>query len=168
MSVEAKTKFLNNVKIKFSEKFTLTELEEILNVISDEMIHYDISIINKDHHGTDDLLKVYLDALKVEGRSPKTLARYEYIIKHMLLKLNLITEEVSVFDIRNYLSSEKERGLSDRSLEGMRQIYSGYFGWLHREGLIKINPVSNIGAIKHRKKVKDIFSDIDMELLKKY
>ena len=167
MSVEAKTRFLGDVKGKLADKLTVTEMENLMKVLADEMSHYDITGIERDHFGRDDMLKAYIDALRVEGRSEKTLKRYDYIIRKMLEAVKLPTREISVFDVRNYLSREKERGISDRTLEGNRQIFSGYFGWLHREGMITVNPMGNIGAIKHRKKVKDTFSDVDMELMKK-
>jgi site-specific recombinase XerD len=103
----------------------------------------------------------------VEGKSPKTIQRYKYILERMMNAIQIPTRQISVYDIRNYLSAEKQRGISDNTLEGIRQIFSAYFGWLHREGMITMNPVGNIGTIKHRKKVKDIFSEVDVELMKK-
>jgi site-specific recombinase XerD len=71
-----------------------------------------------------------------------------------------------VYHLRRWLADEKARGISDRTLEGDRQVFSSYFGWLHREGLIASNPVGNLGAIKYQKKEKDIFSDTDIERMK--
>ena len=66
----------------------------------------------------------------------------------------------------HYLAKEKERGLSDNTLEGIRQIFSAFFGWLYKEGLILKNPIVNLGAIKVPKKMLKPYSDSDIELLK--
>lgn len=167
MSVEAKEKLLGDFKARLSDQLTVSEMDRILNAFREEMIHYEIRRIDLNFNGSDDRLQMYIDALRIEGRSLKTLRRYEYVISRFLKSVNMPTTEISVFDIRNYLSAEKKRGISDATLEGIRQIFSGYFGWLHRESIITKNPMKNIGAIKSVKKVKDTFSDVDMELMKK-
>ena len=167
MSVEAKARLVESVKNKLVEVLTVSQMEFLTKVLSDEMCNYDVNGIQRGERGSDDMLKAYLDALRVEGRSEKTLRRYNYIIGRMMNAIQLPTREISVYDIRNYLSMEKQRGISDRTLEVCRQIFNGFFGWLHREGMIPLNPVGNIGTIKHRKKVRDTFSDIDVELMKK-
>ena len=65
------------------------------------------------------------------------------------------------------MSEEKDRGISDRSLAGLRCVYSSFFGWLCRESLIKTNPVNNIGTIKYRDEVRLPFSDVEFERLKR-
>lgn len=169
MSIEAKTRFLNNIKNRLSDALTVSTMNNLLDNLSDELNNFDIIDITPfDNNGDeDDMLKAFINALHIEGRSPKTIKRYEYIIGKMLNHLQLSTSQISVFDIRKYLSDKKAAGISDRTIEGERQIFSSYFGWLYRESMLKYNPISNIGAIKCCKKIKDIFSDVDIELMKK-
>lgn len=61
---------------------------------------------------------------------------------------------------------EKEKGLQDKTLEGQRSIFSSYFNWLQREGLIIKNPCANLGTIKYQKQVKFPFSEVDIMLLR--
>jgi len=167
MSTEDKTRFINNIKRKLSDVITANEMKKMIDALVEESNNFDINMIKAENYTQDDFLKAYIDALKIEGRSPKTLIRYEYIIKKMINKINIPTTNVTVYNVRSYLSSEQERGVSNRTLDGERQIFNGYFGWLQREGLIKSNPIANIGTIKTKKKVKDIFSDVDIEMIKK-
>ena len=114
----------------------------------------------------DELLDAYISAKTIEGRSPKTLDRYKYIITKMMKSINIPVRKISVFHIRTYLTKEKQRGLSDRTLEGTREVLSAFFGWLHREGLINSNPISNLGTIKYAKVTRLPYTQVDIEKLK--
>ena len=167
MSVEDKTRFVKEIRNKLSSVVTASNMDAIIDVIMDTAGYYDLTRVSEETNYSDDMLESFLNALTVEGRSPKTIKRYRYIVKKLLDAINIPSNNITVFDIRKFLSKEKMRGISDCTLEGNRQIYSCYFGWLHREGIIKSNPVANIGSIKCMKKVRDAFSDVDIELLKK-
>ena len=80
--------------------------------------------------------------------------------------MNVPTRSITVYHLRQYLAKEKARGISDRTLEGTRQVFSAYFNWLHREQLIDTNPTANLGAIKYPKKIKVTYSEIDIEKMK--
>ena len=166
MSVEAKTRLLGAMKKRLSNTLTVFNMDQLINVLADEISHYDINMIDEASNDTDDMLEAYLNALRVGGRSRKTIARYDYILKRMLSTIHLTSREVSVYDIRRYLSEEKARGISDETLEGYRQVYSAYFNWLQREGLITVNPIGNVGVIKTQKKIKTIYTETDIEKLK--
>lgn len=114
----------------------------------------------------DNLLDNYLDAIKVEGKSEKTIERYEYVLQRFLRATGTISQSITTNHIRKFLADEKEHGLADTTLKGFREVLSAYFGWLFREGLILRNPMGNIGPIKCAKKVKHAYSDVDIELLK--
>lgn len=104
--------------------------------------------------------------MQIQGRSEKTVKHYRYILVKMMQAVNTPTRNITVFHLRKFISDEKKRGISDRTLEGLRQVLSAYFGWLWREKLIACNPTANLGAIKYQKKVKLIYSDVDIEKLK--
>ena len=112
------------------------------------------------------MLKCFLEALKVQGRSEKTIERYRYILERMLKAVGVPTRRVNVYHLRTYIAAEKARGIKDATLESNRQIYSSYFGWLQREGLIEKNPIANMGVIKVPKKEKQTFTDVDLDNLK--
>lgn len=51
-------------------------------------------------------------------------------------------------------------------MDGVRQVFSAYFGWLQKEGLLRENPTVNLGKIKSVKKVRRPYSEVDLEKLK--
>ena len=56
--------------------------------------------------------------------------------------------------------------MQQRTFQRSRQVFSAYFNWLQREGLITRNPCANLGVIKYMKKEKDVYSDADIEKMK--
>ena len=104
--------------------------------------------------------------MQIQGRSEKTIKRYRYLIGRMMEDVNVPTRSITVYHLRQYLAKEKARGISDRTLEGTRQVFSAYFNWLHREKLIETNPIANLGTIKYPKKIKVTYSEIDIEKMK--
>ena len=167
MSMEANATFLNRLEERLSDKLTVANMADVSSAISDILYDFTLTINPKDRpDGPDDLMDAYLSALKVQGRSPKTIERYRYVIGRLMKSVNVPTRQVTVYHLRKYLSEEKENGMQDSTLEGLRQVFSAYFNWLQRENLISQNPTANLGAIKCQKKLKKTYSQADIEKLK--
>lgn len=166
MGVEAKALFMKTLEDQLKIAITAADMENVLKIVADQLSAYDLEQLNEITPETDDLLDVYLSALDIQGRSPKTIDRYRYVIGRLMKAVNTSTRNVTVYHLRNYLSNEKARGIKEGTLEGVRQVFSAYFGWLQRENLITKNPTLNLGAIKKPKKIKDVYSEIDIERLK--
>ena len=139
-----------------------------MQVLSENMSSFEIVCVNDESNDfeSEELLNTFLNAKRLEGRSDKTIARYEYIIRKMQNSIKTPIRKISVFHLRNYLSNEKVRGVSDSTLDGIRQVLSAYFGWLQKECLITVNPAINLSPIKSTKKVRKPYSAIDIEKLK--
>lgn len=167
MAIDAKVSLMGSIEMQLSAVVTADTLRMVMPIIADSLERFDLRETLFDGDDTDDLLTCYLDALKVQGRSAKTIERYRYMIKRMMDAVKVHTRRITVYHLRQYLSAEQERGVKDSTLEGMRQIYSAYFNWLQRESLIDKNPCANLGAIKVAKREKRIFSDVDMEKMKR-
>lgn len=166
MAIESKAVFLHDIEQHLSTILTAADMHKTLTAISDVCASFSMERTAALPEDGDDLLDAFLDALEVEGRSPKTLVRYRYIITKMCKALAVPTRQITVYHIRRYLMDEKARGIADRTLEGIREVLSSYFNWLQRENLIETNPTSNLGVIKYAKKQKDLYSDSDIERLK--
>ena len=168
MSIASKQSFLRDIENSLGSIVTVDNLTEIMKIISEQMSLYDVEqtedIISDAE--SSDLLDIYLDAKRIEGRSEKTIERYRYLIQRMYDCVNVPIRKISVFHLRKYFSDEKERGISDRTIDGIRQVLSAYFGWLQKEGLLEKNPISNIGAIKCVKKVRKPFTPSEIESMK--
>lgn len=168
MSIEAKKLLMYDFGDKLKNLLSEADKDSVLAILSELLINYNLE--HEESAETDfeseELLRAYIDAKRIEGRSEKTLERYEYIIRKMMDCIPLPIRSITVFHIRKYFSTEKARGISDRTLEGTREVLSAYFGWLHKEGLLQSNPIANLGSIKYAKVKRLPYSDVDIEQLK--
>ena len=115
---------------------------------------------------SEELLQAFLNALRIQGRSENTIAHYNYVIKRLMKWSDIPIQDYKIDHLRDYLGYEKDRGISNGTLESNRQVFSAFFGWLHREGLILRDPVTNLGTIKVPKRIRHAYSDIDVEMMK--
>lgn len=165
MAIEAKALLLKNLEQQLSTAITAADMSKVLSAVSDQLAEYSVEYATQEIR-MDDLLDAYTAAMQIQGRSEKTIKRYRYLIGRMMEDVNVPTRSITVYHLRQYLAKEKARGISDRTLESTRQVFSAYFNWLHREQLIDTNPTANLGAIKYPKKIKVTYSEIDIEKMK--
>ena len=164
MAIEAKTSLLRNFEAQLSEFVPAAQMTRVLSALSDQLAHYDVRQLDTANQA-DDLLDAYITAMQIQGRSEKTVDRYKYILSKMMESVSAPTRNITVYHLRSYLAAEKTRGIADRTIEGIRQVFSSYFNWLWREKLIDDNPVANLGAVKYAKKTKVILSEVEIEKL---
>lgn len=166
MSIEAKKMFSNSMHEKLKTILTVSQMNDVLSTLSDELNMYNLEATEQNITRNYDLLEAYVSSKRVEGRSENTLVRYEYVLNKIMAQIGIPESQVTVFHLRKFLCEEKNRGISDSTLEGYRSILCSYFGWLHRECLIPNNPCDNLGVIKCPKVVRLPFTDVDIERLK--
>ena len=119
--------------------------------------------------GADDeseqLIRIFLDAKAVEGKSALTIERYKRILERLRDGTGTPLNKLTVYHIRGFMMREIERGINTSTVEGNRSVYSSFFNWLHRESLIEKNPVINLAPIKTQKVVRKPFSDVEVAKL---
>ena len=166
MAIDAKVNFLSEIEHKCSDKLTVADMNRLMGIISEVLDDYDMRECRRwETDQADDLLDAFVSSMRVQGRSELTIERYKYVIGKFMQYCKTPTRAVNVYHIRNWIASEKGRGIQDSTLEGNRQVLSSFFGWLHRESLIEKDPTANVGVIKVPKKQLKIYSDIDIERL---
>ena len=165
MAIEAKAVFLRGLEKRMSTTITAELMSKLLSMVSDALECFDIKEINAGEE-SDDLMECYFDALVVQNRSPKTINHYKEVLRRMSSELKISARKVTVYHLRSYLTKMKECGIKDSTLAHYRSVFSSYFTWLFREGLIDKNPIVNLGTIKVPKVTKQVFTDIDMEKMR--
>lgn len=165
MAIDAKVSFISQMEKELGGIVTVEQMEQIRRRTVSLLDRFAMTELREQDLQDDDLLSCYLDAMRVQCRSDKTIARYEYIIRRMMESVKVPTRRITVYHLRNYLAGEKERGVRDSTLEGLRQVFSAYFNWLQREALIEKNPTANLGSVKVAKKEKKIYAETDIEKL---
>lgn len=167
MATQDKVILMNRVEETLKPRMFANLLEEAVTEIQGHLEEFDVQRIVQSGDCNDDALESFIKAKRIEGRSEGTITRYMYTIGRFMAYAKVKTKDVNTYHIRAYFAEEQERGVSDSTIEGLRQVLSSYFGWLEDEHIIYANPMHNIGVIKCQKKVREAFSDSDIEKLKR-
>lgn len=114
----------------------------------------------------ENIVKRFCACLAIGGKSEKTIAQYKRTVEHLFKAAQKNYTDIGVYDIRMFLAFEKQRGISNRTLENTRANLSAFFQWLVAEELIIKNPCMNIKPIKYTDKVRLPFSQVDIYKLR--
>lgn len=168
LSLEAKKDFIDDVSVKLEDDLTVSKMRRVQESIAEALAGYSMEHEQNEENTlqSKELLKKFFQAKNTEGRSKGTLARYEYIMEKLLAHAKIPVSKITIDHIRAFFEFEKERGISDRTLEGYRSTFSSIFSWLHKEELISRNPCANLAPVKYQKKILYPFSQTDIEVLK--
>lgn len=166
MSIAFKQQLLTDLEGVLADKLTVVSMEAFRKQAGEILESYDVTAITSDAQTSDEYLKVFLDAKTIEGKSDKTVERYRYVLKRLLDSVQASVPQITANHLRGYLMDEKNRGISDSTLDGVRSVFSSFFGWLWKEGMLDKNPCANIAPIKETKKIRLPFSDVELEKLK--
>lgn len=113
-------------------------------------------------------LQLFLARKKTEGKSERTIEQYKMHLTHMLQYLNMAVEKITENDLFVYLAKyKKDKGVSNVYLDNIRLVFSSFFTWLNAKGYIPKNPTAGLEPIKVEKKIKQPFTDEELEKLRR-
>jgi site-specific recombinase XerD len=167
MAIADKHMLIKNLENQLSDVLTATALSQTLGAVTEVLTDFSVeSTAKKGETNSDELLDAFISAKTVGGRSEQTINRYRYVVKSMLKQVNVPINRINVYHLRNYMMYKKDTGSSERTIEGYREVFSSFFGWLYREKLIDENPCANLEPIKQPKMVKNPFMDVEIEMIR--
>lgn len=164
-----KEQLINEIRTQMSDDLSEWQMNKLHNVLINCFSSVTIEVGNKEKHSYNniDYLDSYLAAKKIEGCSEKTLTYYHTTIQKMILYLDKDLKEVTTEDLRIYLSSyQSKHNASMVTMDNIRRILSGFFGWLEDENYILKSPARRIHKIKTAQLIKETFSDENLEQLR--
>ena len=157
MGVLDKKLFLADLQARLDDFVPANDARRILEQAADVLSGYDLTAATPAEGGHDEsesMIRLFLDAKGVEGRSRQTISQYGYVLRGMRKGVGVPIDKITVHHLRSWLMREKERGVSLRTLEGYRYVMSSFFGWLWREEILPKNPTVNLQPIKHQKVIR--------------
>lgn len=168
MSVIAKQMFSAELKERLYDKLTAQDADIVIGELVEQLSGFDVEQIDDPNNNKDyeDMLTLYLNTLRVDGRKMSTINRYRRELTKFHIHDNTPIRHVTVFNVRQYLANEKQRGLADRTVKGIREVIHAYFGWLHREGFLTVNPCANLRSAKVKIEQREPFTAVEVEKLK--
>lgn len=168
--METKSRFLSEVMAQLSESFDLDLLKSIEASLLMALKNYEISdkceAIAVRETESEKYLRTFLATKKLEGRSEKTIERYRYILARYYSTMLVPFKDTDVYTLRLYLAQLEQDGCSDNTINGIRCVFSSFFGWLHNEGFIDKNPTSNLGVVKCKKVIRKPYSNVELEKIR--
>lgn len=165
-----KMQLIKELEVELSQVLHADSFETAIDAITRALNGYDVAKSNTDIVPyisiNESLLNVYSGCLLVSGKSEKTIAQYRRTVEKFSEFINKTFLDVGVYDIRLFLANEKQRGVSNRTLENTRANLSAFFQWLQREEHITKNPCMNVEPIKYTDKVRMPFSTVEIDALR--
>lgn len=149
--------YLNNSQIK--------KLQETLELV---FALYEVSEKKeiKDNN-SEKLIKIFIEAKRLEGCSEKTLKYYTTTIETMLSCINKNVLHILTEDLRTYLIKyQSEHNSGKVTIDNIRRILSSFFSWLEDEDYIIKSPIRRIHKVKTESVVKETYSDEELEKMR--
>lgn len=168
--MDPRLSLLKAIERKLYDVLDPEEAEEITEAVTVILGDYEISDRCTDvairDTTNDKIIKTYRACLLVEGKSENTVYQYGRCIQRLSEFLGKPFPEVGTYDVRYFLASEKQRGISERSVENTRSYLSAFFTWMYTEEMISKNPMAAIKPITYDEEIRREFSDVEIDRLK--
>lgn len=170
MPQDYRMNFIRDVETALAFRYEPDEIARISNIVTRSLSGYEITerctdLVPQDD-ANDRLIKRYAACLLVDGKSRRTIYTYCRTVRKLSDMIRKPYTEMGAYDIRFFLATEKERGLSNSSLETTRAQLSAFFQWLADDEVIPKNPIAKIKPIKVPKEIRTAFSDVEMDALR--
>ena len=167
---DQKTIFTEDLIEKLSTRFSTDDLQYIREAVTKVLGEYEVSerctavAIRDDKN--ERLIKRYAACMSVDGKSQRTISLYVRRLQVFSEFIGKPFDEVGTYDVRFYLASMKENGVSNRTLENYRSYIASFYQWMTREDFIPKNPCDKIQPIKYKDEVKHPFSETEIDALR--
>ena len=170
MSKDYRMSFIRDVESSLAGVFAPAQITLISNIVTKALAEYEIAERCTDLALLDDtnerLIKRYRACLMVDGKSEKTIYQYIRTIRKLLELIPRPVTEMGAYDIRFFLASEQDRGVSARTRDTARANLSAFFQWMTDDDIIPKNPIAKLKRVKYTEEVKTAFSDIEIDALR--
>lgn len=172
-STQVKHELTTNIINRVGRCLSQEQIQELKSALDIELYKLNVSKESTEISIYDNTylanLNAFIISKRVEGRSEGTLKRYKEIIVMFLNFLNKPVDEITTEDIRYYLAWYKQsRNVQEVTLDGMRLCICSFFHWLYQEQYIPTDPSIRVHKIKFQKKVKEVITDENLEMLKAF
>lgn len=170
--MDERTKLIQEILMRIQDKIVDTEQENVKSILHICLNEYEVQKRTTEvtiYDGSaDGLLNRYIATKRIEGLSSKTLKRYYDLLHMMIHNIGCPLYEITPYTIRCYLAVyQQQRNTSNRTLDGMRKVFNGFFSWLQKEEILPKNPCYGVSSIKYKKNIKKPYTSPDMEKIKR-
>lgn len=165
-------KLIGKVLVKMDHDLTPAQLKKLKVVLTMQLEDYEVhekkhEVVIYDETSDVAAYQQYFVSKKIQGLTANSLHQYRMTIDRFMRTVRKSFDDVSTNDIRLYLANrEMIDHLSNASLIRERGIICRFFEWLHDEEYIARNPGKRVERIKQEKRIREAFSDFEVEQLR--
>lgn len=158
-----------------SKNLTYDQLQQIKSTIDRNLKEYQLepvtttgdSMMRDIQQENAMILRDFINAKRVEGRSSATLYGYAKEISRLSLTINKHFRDMTSNDVRDYMAYRKEtNNLTQRTVGNIRMYLMSFFKWCLLEDVIKRNPMDRIGTVKVEQRVVQTLTDEEQEVIR--
>lgn len=165
--MEAKTQIIEKLQEQLIKTLEAEKVNRICRILNEILDEFSVCKIQQKETQSDLLLDDFIQAKKLEGCSPKTLAYYTSTLEKLFISSKKSATEISLEDIRAYLSNfQTSRQVSKMTIDNNRRIFSTFFSWLENEDFFVKSPMRKIHRVKQDITVQKVFTDENMVILR--
>ena len=164
--------FVEKIMEQTTELLDNNQRIKLKGILTEICLNYQIEMIEQTkkqetQKNNTDILNKFISSKEIEGCSTRTLNYYKDNITKMLDTINLPIDEITTEILRNYLAIYKSNSnVGMVTIDNIRRTLSSFFAWLENEDYIVKSPVRRIHKVKATKKVKETFTDENLEKLR--
>lgn len=148
-------------------------LNKVLSAIDEVACGYSIgkaetalTVVGKDKFM--EIVSIYMIVRKTEGICNGTLEHIGRIMRQFINDEAKPIGDVQANDIRAFLFRyQRNRGISNRTLDQMRSIICTFFSWAAAEGYIPVNPAATVRPIKYVRSPRKALSQKELEIIRR-
>lgn len=128
--------------------------------------NYDISIRENTGNGMD-VLQEFIACCEYQKLAAGTIENYWLVLSGLLRNVNMPIDSIRTTDIRTYMQKyQRERGVSDNTMNKYREYICGFWKWCCNEGYVQNNAASGLRKIKCEKKTREALTQTDLEYIR--
>lgn len=160
---EVTVKLVNSIHNMYSD----LDLQELRNQITKVLYDYEIRKVERSLVVSDleEKVFIYLQALKVEGKSYETIKNYYYTLKAFSKVIRKPVNAIDLQDIRMYIA-QFSNNHAKSTVNTLTSNLKSFFNWLELEGYIEKNPARRVKQIKLPKRLRKSLTADELERLR--
>lgn len=156
-------KVIENVMKQMQKELNQEQLRKLEIVLNKEIAKE----VENNSRNNEKLLEEFLASKIYENCSVETVGQYKRENQKFLVYAGKKVEDIDKKDVERYLARyREERKVSDRTLNNARAFISAFFNYLEFEDVIKCNPVRKTKPVKEVKKLKESFTELQVEQMR--
>lgn len=165
---EVITQIMYGVTEIIAEQERLNQVKQILYMsLAHIQLYREETALSTQLDSSAEWVRLFIASMAVRGCTKKTLDAYQQEYRMFFSMVNKSVTEVTTGDIRGYLAHCKlVRHNADTTINNKTRMLRGLFRWLTEEEYIPKDPMLRIKDNKVEHKVKDVFGDEQITIIK--